>query len=231
MTLELRDLAVSFGGVKALDGVSLNVAPGERVGIIGPNGAGKSTLLALVAGSLAPDRGSVVLAGRDITRRGLDQRARAGVRLAFQHARCFADLTVRESIEIALGRSGDDRWRNVAATWGLQDEAERLGGELGLSRRKLLGLALACCRPPSALLLDEPFAGLSDAEAERLSAFVRAQEPVPPTLIVEHRLTHLAPLADRVVVLDHGVVIAQGGLDSVLASKRVRVAYLGESRG
>jgi branched-chain amino acid transport system ATP-binding protein len=226
--LELRNLSVAFGGVRAVDGIDLTVRPGERVGLIGPNGAGKSTLLALIAGVLRPTGGKIVLAGRDVTRSPLERRARLGIRLAFQHARSFEALTVQECIEVALGREQAGAWARVARTWGLEAEAGSCVRDLGLSRRKLLGLAQACAVPPALLLLDEPFAGLSEAEAGHLGAFLGSLHPAPASLIVEHRLTHLAPLVDRVLVLDHGRLIAQGTLDEVLASDRVRVAYLGE---
>jgi branched-chain amino acid transport system ATP-binding protein len=250
--LEVRDLAVSFGGVAALQGVDLTVAPGEVVGIIGPNGAGKTTLFDLVSGFTVPDRGSVLLAGVDVTTSSPDARARAGLGRSFQSARLFPALTVRENIAVALERKAV---RNplLAVVWapqvrsserrisrkvdrlvdlmGLDSYADATLAELSTGSRRAVDVACILASEPSLLLLDEPSSGLAQAETESLGPLLQriVRETGCGMLVIEHDLPLVTGLSDRMVAMEAGAVLVSGTPEQVRSDPRVLASYLAAS--
>lgn len=233
--LEVRDIKKNFGGVAAVSSLHFDVKAGQIRAIIGPNGAGKSTALALISGALTADSGSIRIAGRESVSRQAYQRARAGLSRTFQHARLISSLTVFENIVLGASASGgtqgecEGRAEAVLHELGLCEVAHRFPGEINHFERRLTEVALALAAQPTLLLLDEPGAGLSEAEIEKLASTLRAQrERGTAIVLVDHIMALVMPLADRILVLDGGVQIADGDPASVTNDKRVRAAYLGE---
>lgn len=248
--LQVDALAVAFGGVQALDGVSLDVHAGEAVGLVGPNGAGKSTLFECISGSLRPGSGSVRFAGEDLARVPAHRRAHMGIARTFQRVEVFPDLTpVQHALVAARARRGGGTlWPDVtgrgAPTRREQTEAEDLVSLVGLARvadvpvaalglghTRLVELARAVALSPRLLLADEPSSGLDTTETAAIAALLRRlqHDRGMAILLVEHDLALVHRVVDRVVVLDSGAVIAEGGFDAVVADPAVRRAYLGQS--
>ncbi|WP_432828007.1 ABC transporter ATP-binding protein [Dactylosporangium sp. CA-092794] len=248
--LDARGIRVEFGGVAALDSVSFSVEPGSAVGLIGPNGAGKSTFINVVAGSLAPAAGRVCWRGRQVSARRPDLVARLGVARTFQHAHLFPGLTALENVMIGAhlkGRSGvfdamvrSPRWRDderrlraIAAEAMEQVHAGHLAhkvcDDLTAGQQRLVAVARALAGAPSLLLLDEPAAGLTDTERERLSADLKAYFATHglTVLLVEHHLGFLMSLVSRIVVFDRGTVLADGEPARIRRDPAVIAAYLG----
>jgi branched-chain amino acid transport system permease protein len=254
--IELHDVRVRFGGVDALAGVSLAVGRGEIVGVIGPNGAGKTTLFDAVSGFVPLDDGQVVLRSatgdrRDVTRLAPHSRAALGLGRSFQDGRLFPALTVRETIAVACECSVAVRnpiaaalhlpsvGRSEARVRARVDElveqlrlgpyVDRFGHELSTGTRRIVDLACVLAHEPSVLLLDEPAAGVAQRDAEALGALLADVRDSLDTavLVVEHDLGVLATVADRLVALDHGRVVAEGPTRTVLADPAVATAYLG----
>jgi ABC-type branched-subunit amino acid transport system ATPase component/branched-subunit amino acid ABC-type transport system permease component len=244
-TLELHGLTVRFGGVTALDAVSLTVSPGEVVGLIGPNGAGKTTLIDAVTGYVTADAGTILLDGRAIGEWSPRRRAVAGIGRLFQSLELFESPTVAENLQTAC----DPRDRRyylsdlihpgraqlgpaaVAAVrdFGLQDDLASRPDELPYGRRRLVAIARAIASGPSVLLLDEPAAGLDRGERSELARIIRrlADQWGLAVLVVEHDVPLVLETCDRVAVLDAGVQIAQGKPGDVAADPAVVASYLG----
>jgi branched-chain amino acid transport system ATP-binding protein len=229
--LELKDVRKSFGGVCAVDGVSLRVGTGDRVAVIGPNGAGKSTLFGLISGELRADAGEVLLEGMSMRGVAPAQRARLGVGRTFQTARLFAGMSVRENIELAqsAGGSGARSVRDVLEEVGLGGDVEREAGVLAQGERKRLELAMVLVVEPRVLLLDEPTAGMGGEErAAIMELVVGIVERRGLTMVfTEHDMDTVFAQARRVVVLDRGKQIADGTPEVVWRDERVRRVYLG----
>jgi ABC-type branched-subunit amino acid transport system ATPase component/ABC-type branched-subunit amino acid transport system permease subunit len=254
--LELRDVQVRFGGVDALAGVSLAVARGEIVGVIGPNGAGKTTLFDAVSGFVSLDDGRVVLRTeggeeRDVTHLAPHARAACGLGRSFQDGRLFPALTVRETIAVACERSVTVRnpiaaalhlpavRRSEAKVRARVDElvdllqlgpyVDRFGHELSTGTRRIVDLACVLAHDPTVLLLDEPAAGVAQRDAEALGALLTDVRDSldAAVLVVEHDLGVLGRVADRLVALDRGRVVAEGPPRQVLGDPLVATAYLG----
>jgi branched-chain amino acid transport system ATP-binding protein len=255
--LELHDVSVHFGGVDALVDVSLSVARGEIVGVIGPNGAGKTTLFDVISGFVRPDAGAITIrrdpasAARDVTHLAPHARAILGLGRSFQDGRLFPALTVHETIAVACERAV--RVRNpVAAALHLPaasrseaevrarvDElveqlrlgpyADRFGHELSTGTRRIVDLACVLAHQPTVLLLDEPAAGVAQREAEALAPFLTDLRDSLDlaVLVIEHDLGVLGDVADRIVALDQGRVVAEGSPHAVLTDPAVTTAYLG----
>jgi ABC-type branched-subunit amino acid transport system ATPase component len=233
----LDHVTVAFGGVKAVDDLSLSVDDGPGIlGIIGPNGAGKSTALSVLCGARRPTSGSVTVLGHKY--RGAahpSKAARMGVGRTFQIPRPFVDMTIRENVMVALiadsfasPRKYDAQADEILTRFGLIDIAENKAGALPLAQRKKLEVARAVATTPRLLLLDEVFEGLSDVEINDMVTILRglAGEGIK-LVLVEHVLRALRQLATEMVVLEKGKIIAEGPVDDVLASDRVKAAYLG----
>lgn len=228
--LEARGLTKRFGGVTALDDLDLVIEAGDVVGVMGPNGAGKSTLLKTLLGEIRPDSGDVLLDGRSVLGRPSYRIARHGVALANQVPRPFLRLTVEQNVHVGSLAKGDRlRDLDVLDLCGLADKAGRPAGSLGLLDLKRLELARALSLHPRVLFLDEVGAGLVEHETDQMIDIVRKVHAEGVALmVVEHVETVIRELAQRVIVIDWGKVIATGTPDEISADPTVRAIYLGE---
>jgi branched-chain amino acid transport system ATP-binding protein len=242
--LRVRDLRKSFGGVHAVDGVSFALPGGEIRALIGPNGAGKSTFFNILTGQLAADAGEVEFQGRRIS--GLPPHAmvRRGIGRTFQITATFGTLSVLENVQVArLSRVGRSRAlfrpaarlemepaRALLTQVGLAEQAARPAGVLAYGDLKKLELAIALAGEPTLLLLDEPTAGMAPAERGALMALTRtiARQRALTVLFTEHDMDVVFAVADRVMVLHQGRIIAEGPPDEVRANREVQAVYLGE---
>jgi branched-chain amino acid transport system ATP-binding protein len=235
--LRASSVSRSFSGLLALDDVTLSVRPHEVVGLIGSNGAGKSTLVNVLSGFDAPDAGRVELDGEDVTGWSPHRRGRAGLARTFQHARSFRELSVRENVELgALGcgtGTGAARARadELLALLGLARYADAPAGTLAHGDERRLGVARALATDPRYVLLDEPAAGLPEAEIPALAEVVRSvrDDHGAGVLLIDHNMALVLDVCDRVHVLDHGRTLAEGTPAEIRASADVTAAYLGES--
>jgi branched-chain amino acid transport system ATP-binding protein len=233
--LKLDNLTRSFGSLKAIDGVTLAVAPGEALGIIGPNGAGKTTLFNLITGLLTPDSGTIQFDGRDITRAPPRVRAVAGIGRSFQIPHPFEALTVFENLLVAAIHGRRQREAQVVEACagilertGLLDFANRPAGTLNLLGRKRLELARALASAPRVLLLDEIAGGLTEAECLELVELVQDIKKSGVTIVwIEHIVHALVAVVSRLVVLNFGRKIVEGDPRTVIASAEVREIYMG----
>ena len=234
--LTVRDLRKAFKGVRALDGVDLDVREGEILGVLGPNGSGKSTLINVVTGHYRASGGHVRFAGRDLTHLPAHRIARAGIARTYQIPRPFAHLTVRDNVALTamFGGAALDRLRaeETAARWlrftHLDARADALPADLNLHQTKFLELARALAASPRLLLLDEALSGLTPAEIDEAVELIRRIRDQGTTIVlVEHVMRIVTALSDRIVVLDQGRVLAEGRAEDVMARHDVAVAYLG----
>lgn len=234
--LEVIRVSKRFLGLQALKEVSLHLEEGEILAVIGPNGAGKSTLLNLLSGLLRPDSGRILFQGQDITHLPPEARTHLGLGRAFQIVQPLPELTVRENLLVGARFGKPQVRQKEAEAWveevlrltGLERRAEALAGDLTLLEDKRLELARALATRPRVLLLDEVMAGLRPKEAEEAVALVRRiRDAGVSILFIEHLMPVVRALADRVVVLDYGEVIAEGTYEKVAQDQRVREAYLG----
>jgi len=234
--LEARQVSKSFGAFKALDGADLTVAEGEIVGLIGPNGAGKSTFFNCLVGDIPPSSGQVRFLGREVTRASAEAHARLGIGRTFQVPATFEDMTVLENVMVGAflrhPRRADAREaaRAVVERMGLGDQAQLRARSLGTPGRKRLEIARVVAAEPKLLLLDEALAGLNPAEIVRAIELVRQIHASGITIvIVEHIMEVILSLAERVVVFNHGRIIAAGTPRAVVDDPAVIEAYLGRS--
>ncbi|MBN2624905.1 MAG: ABC transporter ATP-binding protein [Acidimicrobiales bacterium] len=250
MTLAVDGVTKRYGGIIALEDVSLTVGAGEVVGLIGPNGAGKTTLFDIVSGVQAPSAGTVRLDGRAITTTSPERRARAGIRRTFQRVQLYGHLSVEDNILTATewrggggglladlvgaptrARRERERRARVASVMeavGIADLAPLPAGSLPIGQARLVELARAVVDEPRVLLLDEPASGLADHEAERFAAQVaRLRASDVAVVLVEHDVGFVMGQCDRVVVLDLGRVLAEGSPTEIQQHPAVRAAYLG----
>ena len=246
--LEAVNITKTFSGVMALSDLSLEVGPGERVGLIGPNGAGKTTLFNCMLGVLRPDRGVVRIDGQDVSGLPVYKRARRGIGRTFQRIELFPDCTVREHLLIAeqtrrgdgslwkdlvgRGRSRPDevrRCEEVLDLLGLAEQADEPIEHLSLGRGRLVEVGRALMTDPKVLLLDEPSSGLDHDETTNLARTLREVQAEHgfAILLVEHDVEFVAQFTERSYVLDFGHQIAEGPTHEVLQDETVRSAYLG----
>ena len=236
-TLRAGDVSRSFEGVRALDGVTLELHRHEVVGLIGPNGAGKSTLVNLLTGFDFPTGGTIELGGREITDWSPHRRGRAGLARTFQHSKSFRDLSVRENVEVAalgVGAAPREARRRADELLGLLHltaQAEQPAGALAHGDERRLGVARALAMEPAFVLMDEPAAGLPEAEVPEFAAVVRAvrDEHGAGVLLIDHNMTLIMDVCDRIHVLDQGRTLAEGAPGEIRANLDVAAAYLGES--
>jgi branched-chain amino acid transport system ATP-binding protein len=235
----LRATGVSraFAGIHALRGVTLELHRHEVVGLIGPNGAGKTTLVNVLTGFDFPSAGTVELKGQDITSWSPHRRGRVGLARTFQHSRSFAALSVRENVEVAaLGsgarpREARRRAARLLELLGLERRRDKPAGGLPHGDERKLGVARALATEPRFLLLDEPAAGLPEAEVPEFAAVVRSvrDEHAAGVLLIDHNMTLVMDVCDRIQVLDQGTTLAEGAPEEIRANLDVTAAYLGEA--
>jgi branched-chain amino acid transport system ATP-binding protein len=234
--LIVSDVVVNFQGLRAINRVSLTLARGEVLGLIGPNGAGKTTLVNVLTGFQQVDEGSVHLGGVDIAGWKPHERSRRGLVRTFQSVLPFAGLTALENVEAGALAQGIDRKtakieaREVLAVLGLADKAERRVNTLPFGEERRVGIARAIAMKPQFLLMDEPGAGLNDAECEELKTVIQRikGEINCGVLFIEHRMSLVFGLCDRIQVLQQGGTIAIGTPDQIRNDPKVRAAYLGD---
>jgi branched-chain amino acid transport system ATP-binding protein len=227
----------SFAGVQALDDVSLELHRHEVVGLIGPNGAGKSTLVNVLSGFDAPTAGRVELGDLDVSGWSPRRRGREGIARTFQHSRSFRELTVRENVEVAaLGvgagpRIARRRSEELLDLLGLGDRAEAPARSLAHGDERRLGVARALATEPRFVLLDEPAAGLPEAEVPEFAAVVRTvrDDHEAGVLLIDHNIGLVMEVCDRIHVLDQGRTLAEGTPAEIRANLDVTAAYLGET--
>ncbi len=252
--LTTRDLSKQFGGVVALSRFHLNIAAGDLLGLIGPNGAGKTTAFNLLTGVLRPSGGEIRLDGADITRAAPERRARLGMTRTFQNIRLFDDLTVRQNVMAGAHahagapllaavfgtprhRRAEARIRETAeevlARTGLAALADQRAGALAYGDRRRVEIARALASRPRLLLLDEPAAGMNDAEKATLSELIRRlnADDGLTIVLVEHNVRMVASLCRRLVVMNKGEILAEGPSEAVLRRPEVAQVYLGRRRG
>ncbi|GMV02664.1 MAG: ABC transporter ATP-binding protein [Burkholderiales bacterium] len=244
--LSVRGLSKHFGGVHAVDGIDLDVQARETVALIGPNGAGKTTFYNLLSGRMSPTGGTVVFDGHEVIGRPPHGISRLGISRSFQITNIFPEMTARENVEVALTalhRKVLRFFARAAADEALHREADALLGQLGLGAlaasragtlsygdKRLLEIAIVLATRPRLVLLDEPTAGMTPDETRAVVALVRqlAESTQYTFLITEHDMDVVFGLAQRIVVMHHGRVLAQGSADEIRASREVREAYLGQ---
>jgi urea transport system ATP-binding protein len=240
--LYLDDVSVSFDGFRALNRLSLVLEPGEMRAIIGPNGAGKTTMMDVITGKTRPDMGTVVFNGlHDLTQLDEAEIAELGIGRKFQRPTVFESHTVADNVRLALAgqrttlsalfgernRVSDERIDGVLARVRLLDQRERLAGELSHGQKQWLEIAMLLAQDPKLLLVDEPVAGMTDAETEETASLLREISKSHSVVVVEHDMTFVRALGVKVTCLHEGSVLAEGTIDSVSANERVVEVYLG----
>lgn len=233
--LQVDNVAVHYGGVRALDGVSLGLEKGQILGLIGPNGAGKSTVIDAITGRIRPTHGKVFLLGEDVTELNAVQRRARGVSRSFQRTSVFGGMTVRRQVELASHKMGvSDSAEDAEAVLQelrLDHLGEAIAEDLGYGEQRRLDLALALAGRPKVLLLDEPLAGLSIQESMDMAKHLKdlTSRRQVSVLLVEHDMDVVFSISDTVTVFELGSVIAHGEPAKVRADARVREAYLGSA--
>jgi branched-chain amino acid transport system ATP-binding protein len=241
--LVLQDISRHFGGLKAVDQVTLTLQAGERRALIGPNGAGKTTLFNVISGEARPTGGRIMLFGEDITRLAPHQRASRGVARTFQITKLFGDLTVMENLLLACEALDPRKFtffrpllsyadlvstaHALLAGFGLEKLSEERARNLSYGDQRKLEVALSMAGKPRLLLLDEPMAGLSSGESRSMLALLRQLDPSTAVLLIEHDMDIAFGFAETVTVLSQGRVIAQGHRDEISANPEVQEIYLG----
>ncbi|MGH3663837.1 MAG: ABC transporter ATP-binding protein [Micromonosporaceae bacterium] len=248
--LEISDLTVRFGGVRAVDGLTFSHARGGVLGLIGPNGAGKTTVVNVMSGAVRPTSGAVTLNGRRISGRRPDRISRAGVARTFQNLATFTSLSALENVLVALEAKAAAKpvtglvapvlqrknlrshARELLDRVGMSGHADTLVDSLPYGARRRVEVARALATQPRLVMLDEPLAGLSRAESDDLANVIRSvAESGVTVLLVEHDMVAVMRISDWVAVLDRGQLLAEGEPSDIQSDERVRIAYLGEELG
>jgi branched-chain amino acid transport system ATP-binding protein len=241
--LELRGLSKSFGGLSAVENVSLQVSAGDRTAIIGPNGAGKTTLFNLVTGVLPSSAGRILLFGRDVTRWPCHRRTALGMARTFQITSLFPKLSVLDNVLLALGgirRTKFVMWRTLSSYADLHERARRLLEGVGYWERRdtevrnlshgeqrQVEIVLGLASEPKILLLDEPAAGLASGESREMAEFLNRLDPGLAILLIEHDMDVVFDVVSRITVLHFGRVVEEGSNQAIRASEKVQRIYLG----
>lgn len=238
--LTTSGLTRSFDGLRAVDGVDFAVPEGEIRTIIGPNGAGKTTFVNLVCGRIRPSAGTIVFDGRDITVLPAHRRVRLGIAYTFQITSVYADLSAYDNVALAVQRALADGRAKGGLRAGAMRALERVGlagrrampaGQLAYGHQRLLEVAMGLALEPRLLVLDEPTQGLSDAEIDAFVPLVREIARAATVLLIEHNMSVVMQLADRVTVLDAGRILAEGTPEQIRENAAVQEAYLGGGDG
>jgi branched-chain amino acid transport system ATP-binding protein len=240
--LQIKDLKKAFGGLPAINGVSLEVAAGERRLIIGPNGAGKTTLFNLVTGDLLADSGSILLFGAEISKSPTHSRVHRGLARTYQIITLFARDTLEHNIALSLLGLSKLRWnlfssfeknalyeeaRRVLALVGLEGLASRSISEVSYGEKRRVEIAMALAQKPKVLLLDEPLAGLSREERSAVKALIASIPRDVTVVMIEHDMDTALDMAERITVLHYGSVIVEGTRAQVVADPKTKEVYLG----
>lgn len=241
--LVVRGLSKSFGGVQAVNNVNLEVVSGHVHSLIGPNGAGKTTAFNCISGFLRPDSGQVLLDGCDVTGWKPHRLVAVGMARTFQVTRIFGELTVLENVALAVRSKSDKNflmWRSaerfssarsealsILETLGLGDRAELTGDHLSHGDKRVLEIAIAIALRPKILMLDEPTAGMSGGEGERIAMLISDLTAQATILLVEHDIDIVLGISNAITVIDQGSVIATGNPSEISRNSRVQEAYLG----
>ncbi len=244
--LQVDNVKKYFGGVHAVDGVSFAIKSNKITALIGPNGSGKSTLFNLISGVLVPDSGKIVLDGKEITAKPVYQISNLGISRIFQHSRLFNNLTLRENLLLAFDNNDSKFWSNLIGLGkssiekekkvlealtlvGLESKLNVSCRELSFGQKRLVEISRAILKPHKLLMLDEPVAGVTPALRDKISALLKSLEKNGETiLLIEHDMNFTLGIADEVIVLDEGKIIAKGPPKEIKKNKKVLEAYLGE---
>jgi branched-chain amino acid transport system ATP-binding protein len=235
--LSVEELSKRFGGIVAVDNVSLSIEPGSLQCIIGPNGAGKSTFFSLLCGIQRPDHGRIVFKQREVTTSPAFERVRQGLGLTFQTNRAYQDLSVAQNLEIPLtttrhrdAADAEERYRYALATFELDESDPTPAREMPHHKRQWLEIAMVLAGGPEVLLLDEPTAGMSPEETSQTARVLRHLNDTGLTVVVvEHDIAFVREVAERVTVLHQGRVFADGTLAEITGRQDVRDIYLGRA--
>ena len=230
--LRVRGLTRDFDGLRAVDGVDLDIVEGEVRALIGPNGAGKTTLVGMIAGRIAPSAGRVTFDGRDITHMPAHRRMRLGMAYTFQITSVFAGLSVVENVALAARRRARGAAVGSAGAAaldrvGLGDRGAEMAGDLAYGHQRLLEIAMGIAQRPRLLILDEPTQGLAEGEIAGFGRLVRDLAGETTILLIEHNMDVVMALAGRITVMDAGRVLAEGTPGEIHANRAVQAAYLG----
>lgn len=244
LVLQAKNLTKKFGGLTAVNDVSLTLHRNQIHAIIGPNGAGKSTLTHLLSGDLLPTKGSVVLDGLEITGASPEAISRAGLGRSFQKTNIFLPYSIWENVRLAAQSRAQyaTRWMSDASKFsdinqraaiaielaGLVDKKEAIAGAVSHGEQRQIEVAMALATSPKVLLLDEPLAGMGTAEAERMVLLLQSLKSKLAILLIEHDMDAVFALADQLTVMVNGQAIASGSPAAIRADARVQAAYLGE---
>ena len=241
--LRLEAVSKEFGGIRALADLSLTVERGQRLGVIGPNGAGKTTLFNVLNGQLLPSRGRVFLFGQDITTMAIDRRAHLGLGRSFQVTSLFSNLTVVRNTLLALNGTHSRRFQMVRSmtaygevsdaaeavlrAWRLWERKDELARNLSYGEQRRLEIALSMASEPRLLLLDEPSAGLTAAESADIIDKIAGLGSDITVILVAHDMDLVFGVAERIIVMHYGQIIADGTIDQIQADARVKEIYMG----
>ena len=230
----MRGLVKHFGGVQAIRGVDFALAESELRCLIGPNGAGKSTFFKLLTGQIKPTSGSVLFRGTDITKLHAHEIARLGIGIKTQVPSVLNGLSVRENLWIAAARH--KKGKAIARAVEMQIErltlgrfADSLTGQLAHGQRQWVELGVVLCGEPNLILLDEPAAGMTEEERARTAQLIREINREHPMIVVEHDMSFIRSIAQRITVFNHGAILLEGDVDQVFGSQAVRDVYLGKT--
>lgn len=238
--LQINDLHVDFGGLRAVDGLNLQVDQGEILCLLGPNGAGKSTTLDLICGKTQPTGGSIIFEGVEISKMQEFRRVRLGIGRKFQVPSVYKELTVSENLSVArsrrpgilhaFGRFAISDGRAVAPILervGLENKADDLAGNLSHGETQWLEIAMLIAQDSRLILMDEPTAGMTVQETSRTAEIFRALSQSHTLIVVEHDMSFVRTVADRIIVMNRGAMLAEGTIADIEANDDVKTAYLG----
>jgi len=244
--LRVQNLKKYFGGIKAVDGCSFEIAKGKITGLIGPNGSGKSTIFNLVSGILRPDEGEIILEGENITNKSPEKIFSSGISRLFQQSRLFGNLTVWENLLLAVDKEDTKFWKNLFGLNKLTDEEktrikemlaavemenfeDKLAGDLSYGQKRLIELSRTILHPHNFSMLDEPVAGVNPRLRNKIAKILQeARSRGETILLIEHDIQFTFEVADYIIVINHGKVIAQGRPEEIKNNPQVLGVYFGE---